>query len=69
MRRYWRGRARTKKAKRGIQRGRRTALWSDREQQRCISLIFIIIEEVLFQFYVLFDAAVDAVVIFDHLVL
>jgi hypothetical protein len=39
------------------------------EQQRCISLIFIIIEEVLFELYVLFDAAVDAVVIFDHLVL
>lgn len=34
-----------------------------------ISLVFIVVEEVLLQFDVLLDAAVDAIVVLDHLVL
>jgi hypothetical protein len=38
-------------------------------EETTISFVFVVLEEVLLEFYVLFDAAVDAVIVPHHLVL
>ncbi len=55
--------------KKGDSKAKKNAFLEWYGENPCISLIFIIIEEILLEFYVLFDAAVDAIVVFYHLVL